>query len=246
MICPAKVLSALPTPLPMIMLKTMFTRFLSIIGLEGEMRIVLNPAGALRKQGWFRSVREKRSVDAAGAPLPWLSYPAITFISERLNQTQLLYEYGCGGSTVWFAQRCKEIYSVEHHEQWRDEFSKRLPVNAHIIFKPLGRTVDYLEVAFTKTTERNEYTDSILSAPRPDVVVVDGIFRNACVAAASEALAESGVLIYDNTDFPEAAEGVAYLRSRGWRQLRFVGMSPIFDKLSETSVFYKPGNCWNI
>lgn len=229
------------------MLKTTFTRLLSIIGLEGEMRIILNPAGALRKQGWFRSVREKRSVDAAGAPLPWLSYPAIEFISERLNHAQVLYEYGCGGSTVWFAQRCKEIYSVEHHEQWRDEFSKRLPANAQIIFKPLGRSVDYLEVAFTKTSERNEYADSILSSPRrPDVAVVDGIFRNACIAAACEAVPETGIIIYDNTDFPEAQEGVIYLKARGWRQLRFVGLSPIFDKLSETSVFYKAANCWSI
>jgi hypothetical protein len=228
------------------MLKTMLTRLLSLVGIEGEMRIVLNPAGALRKQGWFRSVREKRSVDAKGLPLPWLSYPAIEFIGERLNQSQVLYEYGCGGSTLWFAQRCKQIYSVEHHEQWRDEFSKRLPANAQIIFKPLGCAVDYLNVAFTKTSSRNEYSDSILSSPRPDVVVIDGIFRNACAAAACEAVSESGVLIYDNTDFPETQEGIAYLRSRGWRQLRFVGMSPIFDKLSETSVFYKASNCWNI
>ncbi len=226
--------------------KAVLTRFFSFLRLEGEIRIILNPAGALCKLGWFRSVREKRSVDASGAPLPWLSYPAIDFIAERLDRSQVLFEYGCGGSTTWFAQRCKEVYSVEHHEEWRDEISKRLPTNARLIFKPLGRSVEYLGVAFTKTTERNAYSDAIATAPRPDVVVIDGIFRNACVAAACAAVAETGILIYDNTDFPETQEGVSYLVERGWRRVRFVGMSPIFDKLTETSVFYKTPNCWKI
>ena len=99
-------------------LKTALTSCLALVGIEGEVRILANPAGVLRKLGWFRSVREKRSVDATGAPLPWFTYPAIEFISERLKPTQVVYEYGCGGSTVWFARHCDKIYSVEHIEEW--------------------------------------------------------------------------------------------------------------------------------
>lgn len=229
------------------LLKKILTRLISVARLEGEIRILLNPNSALRKQGWFRSVRERRSVDASGAPLPWLSYPAIDFIAERLNPTQTLFEYGCGGSTVWFAQRCKEIYSVEHHTQWFEEFSKRLPSNARMIFKPLGHSVKYIEVAFTRASERNDYSDAILAVSvSPNVVIIDGIFRNACAAAAHEAVSQTGILVYDNTDFPEAQEGVAYLLAHGWRRLRFVGMSPIVDKITETSIFYRPNNCWGI
>jgi hypothetical protein len=210
---------------------------------------VLNPAGALRKLGWFRSVREKRSVDAIRRlPLPWLSYPAIEFIGERLDQLAgALSNMAVAARQPWFAQRCKAgVFGRAPRGVARRDLRSGFRPTRGSSSSRSGCAVDYLNVAFTKTSSRNEYSDSILSSPRPDVVVIDGIFRNACAAAACEAVSESGVLIYDNTDFPETQEGIAYLRSRGWRQLRFVGMSPIFDKLSETSVFYKASNCWNI
>jgi hypothetical protein len=225
--------------------KQLIVKLAQTAGIEAPVRIVFNPASALRKLGWFRSVKEAKSVDLDWKSLPWLTYPAIAFLAERLGGDQVVFEYGLGGSSLWFAERAKSVCSVEHHREWYDKFAKALPSNAEVVFSPLGRDGDYLDVAFGETVARNAYTDTILSAPKADVVMIDGIYRNGC-AAACEVIGPTGVIVFDNTDFPAAQPGVRYLRDLGWRQLRFVGMAPIFDKLCETSMFYRDGNCWKI
>ncbi len=43
-------------------------------------------SGYLLDNGWFQSYKNKTSVDKNGNPIPWVTYPFIDFISERLNK----------------------------------------------------------------------------------------------------------------------------------------------------------------
>lgn len=215
-------------------------------GVEPHLRILYGRESALRSQGWLRSARENRSIDADGVPQPWLSYAVIYFISERLKPTQTVFEYGSGGSTFWFSLRCKNIHSVEHDQLWFSKIDRPLPANMTIDYIPLEHGARYPHVAFGRIIDRNAYTDSILVVPKPNVVVVDGAYRNGCVVAAAEAISLDGVIIFDNTCSLEAQAGIEFLRGSGWRQLRFISMGPIVDRICETSVFYRAGNCWDI
>ncbi|MYE81646.1 MAG: hypothetical protein F4X36_07335 [Gammaproteobacteria bacterium] len=46
----------------------------------------------VRTTGLLRSFRERKPVDAAGEPLPWINYPAIHLLDERLRPEHAVFE----------------------------------------------------------------------------------------------------------------------------------------------------------
>ncbi len=91
------------------------------------MMIALKESGYLYDEGWFRSLDEKRPVDKDGNPIPWFTYPAIEFLKERLTKEMTVFEYGSGSSTLFFAERVKEIISVETNKEWFNKIVNKLP-----------------------------------------------------------------------------------------------------------------------
>jgi tRNA A58 N-methylase Trm61 len=45
---------------------------------------------------------------------PWLSCVALEFINTKISKDSCVFEWGAGSSTVWFAERVKEVTSVEN------------------------------------------------------------------------------------------------------------------------------------
>ena len=185
--------------------------------------------GPLREDGWLRSFREGHPVDAAGEPVPWLTYPAIEFLAARVRPEWCVFEYGAGASTRWWARRVAEVVSVEHDREWYERVRGGLPANVslrHVSLETGG-----------------EYSRSAAAKPgRFDVVVIDGRDRVNCARAAMVGVNATGVIVWDNSDRPEYAEGHALLVAAGWRKVPFVGMAPVFNQKSETAVYYRDGN----
>ncbi|MCH7771611.1 MAG: FkbM family methyltransferase, partial [Bacteroidetes bacterium] len=68
--------------------------------------------------GWFSAFKAGEPVDKNFEPLPWLTYPFIDFITERLSKEFNIFEFRSGNSTLFFAERVKQISSVEHNSEW--------------------------------------------------------------------------------------------------------------------------------
>jgi len=178
--------------------------------------------------GWFRSAREGRPVDAAGQPIPWLPYPAIDFLASRVKPDFAVFEWGCGTSTLWWAKRVARVVAVEHDEEWFARISDLAPPNAEVRHVAMG-------------SER--YANAIdVYAPQFDVVVVDGRERVACLRRAVEGLSPRGVIVLDNSQRPEYAEGIAHLAALGFRHVTFAGLVPVVAWKEQTSIFYRAGN----
>jgi hypothetical protein len=66
--------------------------------------------------------RWERSLDRTPLELalPWLTYAAINFLEGVLSQSTRAFEWGVGGSTLFFSSRVSELISVEHDAQWAD------------------------------------------------------------------------------------------------------------------------------
>ena len=69
--------------------------------------------GYLHEVGWVRSFQDSESIDNLGNPIPWCTYPFISFIMERLNKSMELFEYGSGNSTLFYSQYVKHVISLE-------------------------------------------------------------------------------------------------------------------------------------
>src|SRR5260221_5681032 len=102
--------------------------------------------------------------------IPWFSYAAIDFLNDFVRRHMSVFEYGSGGSTLFFAQRAREVLSVEDNPQWFDWVSRRLKE------KGLNNaTLKLCEFDFKKPVgfENSPYLQA-LPERKFDIIVVDG------------------------------------------------------------------------
>lgn len=186
--------------------------------------------GALKDDGWFRSVANHAPVDGAGEPIPWISYPALHFLKARTQPGWHVFEFGAGYSTLWWARRGERVVACESDASWHAQVQKLAPANVETFLAPT-----------------NEYPSVVARYPETfDVVVLDGGDRVLCAKSAVSALKPDGVILWDDTDRAEYKEGFEFLRSQGFAQLEFVGLGPILNITKATSIFYRPRNVLRI
>ena len=58
--------------------------------------------------------------------MPWISFAAVDFLENVLNGNMVVFEYGAGGSTLFFAKRVKRVVSVEHDPGWYREVVREI------------------------------------------------------------------------------------------------------------------------
>jgi hypothetical protein len=191
-------------------------------------------SGYLEKTGWRNSAGKHLPVDRSGAPLPWLTYPAISFLQKRLEGKAAglsVFEYGSGNSTLWWSKQVQRVVSCEHDPQWSAYFRSQLPPNVEYIHR-----------------DRNAgYAQTIKEVDGPfDVVVIDGVERNACAEhlteALSTALSQGGIVVWDNSDWQKHQPGMDRIRNLGFREVEFSGLGPIGRAGWSTTVFYRSNN----
>lgn len=199
----------------------------------GPVVLRFHPKSALLKWGWFHSFGAGTPIDVSGAPLPWWNYAAIDFLDSRLKATFRVLEFGCGHSTLWLAQRVREVIALEDNERWVALVARQLPRNARVIH--VG--------AFTPEA-LSDFTDLGLF----DFVVVDcnGDRLFCAQEAVLRFLSRSGILFFDNTDDVRWADASRLLGERGFREIFFVGMAPQVISMTKGSLFYRAENCLGI
>lgn len=190
-------------------------------------------ASGLRDDGWFESFNTKRSIDKEGNPIPWCTYPFIKFIEPKLNKDFSVFEYGSGNSTIWYAQRVKEIISVENDEDWFNKVSSSLPANTEVIYCELKYDGEYCRKV---TTQNKIYR----------IIIIDGRDRVNCVKHSINCLSDDGVIVFDNSNLSQYSEGISFLIAKGYKKIDFWGISPVTGHNNCTSIFYKHDNCLDI
>lgn len=187
--------------------------------------------GYLRETGWINSVINKESIDKESRSIPWLTYPFLAFIQDRLNSDILLFEYGSGYSTLFWAGNLKRVFSVEHDLRWHEKMKSKLPDN----------------VVYKYASLDDNYVGSISeTGVKFDVIVIDGRKRVECALLAPNFLKMGGVIIWDNSLRIQYKKGIEFLEQEGFRHIDFTGLNPLGHVKTVTSVFYKQPNCFNI
>lgn len=189
--------------------------------------------GMLYEEGWWESCRRRSPVDMKGNPIPWLTYPCLRFLEDRIDANFLVFEYGCGNSTLWWAGKVSKVISCEHDQTWFHKLSCCVPRNVEIVHRDLIYGGEY-------SREASKYDNYF------DVIVIDGRDRVNCAKNSLGALTKKGVLIWDNTERDEYREGFEYLQTEGFKRIDFWGMGPLNTAQWCTSIFYRRDNCLGI
>jgi len=186
--------------------------------------------------GWFQSIENKQSVNAANQPVPWITYPACHFIDGKDLKGVNLFEYGSGNSSLYFTGKGANVYSVEHDQGWYERIKSKIPLPERLYYRGI-ETKDQI----------SGYINAV-SAPgvRFGIIVVDGRFRRRCLLEAPGLLSTDGVIILDNSERHYYREGINFLLEKGFRKIDFFGIAPIGYSMSCTTIFYRDNNILSI
>jgi len=202
----------------------------------------LQHLGSLRRLGWHRSLDRQASVDALGRALPWYTYPCIEWLRPQLQADDVVFEFGAGWSTLWYAARVRRVVTVEHDEVWHARLAGAVPENVELHLRRAradgGDAVDgAVPSPYVRCIDRYP-SDSF------DIVAVDGVERPACSTAALPFLKPEGLLILDNSERPEYRSTVERLAERRYGRIDFHGFAPGSGVPGCTSVFSRSFDRW--
>jgi hypothetical protein len=168
--------------------------------------------------------------------MPWLNFDTKEWLDKNLNKEMVVFEYGCGGSTLYFAPRVKKIISVEHDQAWYAVVKEKLvtrgftnhelycypPENASINTNILHLSSDkqyFINKSFQKYIEKiNSYPDNYF-----DLIIVDGRARNGCINNLIPKIKNNGYVLLDNSEREEYKPSLELLNN------------------FETETFFSPG-----
>ena len=66
---------------------------------------------------WNNSVKDQ---------IPWITFEAKKWLEKYLQPDMIVFEYGSGGSTLFFQKHVKKIISIEHNRIWYQKMLKVL------------------------------------------------------------------------------------------------------------------------
>lgn len=177
------------------------------------------------KYGQFKTINSRSCTNKDNQEIPWYTYPAIEYLNNIDFSEKIIFEYGSGNSSVYWARKAKAVFSVEHDKEWYKELNKKLSKNQNISF----------------CESENSYLKAIKNiSEKIDVIVIDGIYREKCAKLVKEHLSERGIVILDNSDWYK--ETSKYFREElDLIEVDFHGFGPINNYTWTTSIFFTRG-----
>ncbi len=179
---------------------------------------------------------------------PRLAPGANAALSRFLTKESQVLEWGSGLSTVWLAERCGNIVSIEHDPEWYQRVIQLLDeaglTNARVILqepdKAAGDSFDWQSwrgIKLVGTPAKPKFVNYFhaaedLADDSFDLVILDGRGRTACFPHAMTKVKPGGWLLLDDSARP--------------------GYTPIFDAIGnwphktyrmgliETTIFTRP------
>ena len=136
---------------------------------------------------WNNSIKDQ---------IPWITFEAKKWLEKYLKPDMIVFEYGSGGSTLFFQKYVKKIISIEHGRTWYNKVLRLLKkkdifYNSYFLIEPEKllkrnqKTKDNYQSAKKAYSKMifKKYVNSIDKYPQKyfDVIFIDGRARNSCV-----------------------------------------------------------------
>jgi FkbM family methyltransferase len=175
---------------------------------------------------------------------PWINFDAAAALHERVNSSSRVFEYGCGGSTLFFADRVGELVSVEHDPGWFKQVQEKMcertdyrwvphlvpptPIGVVSSLPPsdpdayASTDINYSDLSFRDyAASIDAYEDNSF-----DLVLIDGRARPSCFKHAIHKVKFGGTIILDNAERPQYAYVEEAAQALGFEVEEFWGPGP--------------------
>ena len=170
------------------------------------------------RKRWSDSFRTGRN--SVADELPWINFPALEFLEKNLSPEYRVFEFGGGGSTLFFCKNTAKVATVEDHAGWFETLTRTIQEKGYQNWegffvapepfqdnKPRSKQNPNDFASGAKGMEHlsfEKYARTIDAFPADyfDLVLVDGRARPACIQQALPHLKTGGLLVVDNTERP--------------------------------------------
>jgi len=182
-------------------------------------------------------------------PSPWLSPTSTLFFKKYLTGDMIGLEYGSGFSTLFYAQRVKQMEVIEHHKGWYEKIKNILKekqldkkVNYHLI-EPNEETINKAPSFFNEAECPENfswrkiyynYFEHVKTYPDEhfEFIIVDGRARVECSFNALAKLKKGGLFILDNSE--RLRYQPVFSRLKNWEMVN------TSNGLTDTTLWLKP------
>lgn len=188
--------------------------------------------------------------------LPWITFGAIDYLDNLEFRGKTVFEFGSGGSTLYWLKRGAACISIEHDQAWyerlRPTLADLMQVDYRFVPPSHHPNQDYFDASDPDDFSSDEYPQKHQRYENyvkqidhfPDhafyAVLIDGRSRAACIKHAVPKVQPNGYLILDNAERSYYTQKTATFLN-GFEQMRYAGCMPCNAQFSETRIYRKHG-----
>lgn len=206
---------------------------------------------------WRRSMQEGAS--SLKDRSAWLTFAALDHLDRWARPEYRVFEYGGGGSTLFWCDRVGEVVTVEHDLEWYKALEERMALEHRACW--IGHSIPADDGTLVHTPEPKEPTHFASADPAShgknyrsyvtcidrypnehfDAILIDGRARTACIQHSIPKLKRGGLLILDNAERSYYTE--KNLSALMGFTVELGGMAPVIynREPSETRIYRKHG-----
>jgi hypothetical protein len=204
----------------------------------------------------FRWIRTLDNDYLINNKCPWIVFDAIDHLNSIDLNHACIFEYGSGGSTLFWLEKNAFVVSIEHDPSWYRLMKKELIHAMNIDYRLVIPEPDY-----ARSSIRPDYSDpdqylssgdehgkcNYVSYTRQidefpdqyfDVVLIDGRARPSCIKHSAEKVKVGGMLIIDDSDRTYYFDKTK-LFLQHFSVNKFIGAKPVHPGLSSTDIYVR-------
>ncbi len=183
------------------------------------------------KPSWIRSFLEGFSQDDDGNPVPWMSYPAIEFLQNTVQKNHQIFEFGCGASTLFFADKVQKVIGLETSEKWLGIIAEKLQETAKTNVE-INLMADGLNNSDYENFPKNY-------GQKFDLIIIDSLKRFECAKNSITALKPGGTIILDDSERKNYKKIFEFFAANNFTKQDFIGIAPGQLRVKNTTLFKK-------
>jgi hypothetical protein len=168
--------------------------------------------------------------------LPWIAWPCVDFLNRYLRPEHRVFEWGGGGSTIFFLARGCRVTTVESSAEWVERIESQ-------VHRLGGDARDRWELRYVPIVDNadpgvDDYVRQVEIGSPWDLVMVDGWARLTCLRRGQQHVTSGGLLLLDNADQKQFENVPRELGA--WQRRAFRGLGVARSWVTQTDAYIKP------
>lgn len=192
-------------------------------------------------------------------PVPWIPRPATVFLDTIVQKDWKVFEWGSGGSTLYWGLHCGQVVSIEDDPQWHAKMVELLKqwkvtnVDLRLILGEPGalsvqldkhHPLNYFHVRWDHKPHPWNYTKYAQvieewEVDTFDLVFVDAMARPSCFHHGVSRIKPGGWLLWDNSGYVPNIQFVHHLFDH-WERHDFQGPGPYIPDRWNATIWRRP------